>query len=231
MGRCQEAQGRPRVKGKLIPSSMKVEILIPHREFPGRLTREGWVSWDWEPGQDIPAGAGIILVPNTVLISGEQRMIVDPGPFYVGRLPAIALAWRNLSPMDIDLVINTHLHTDHAGGNSIFKGKKLVFHEAEYSGHPRKWIDYVSDGMALNLMKEKEITLSEDIKLIHTPGHTPGSISVLVETEEGRVLITGDAGEKETGALVSEYSPRLLIPGHEDPLVLTSNKEPGTNNY
>jgi len=197
---------------------MKVEILVPHREFPGRLTREGWVSWDWEPGQDIPAGAGVILVPNMVLISGEQRIVVDPGPFYVGRLPAIALGWRGLSTRDIDLVINTHLHTDHAGGNSIFKGKRLIFHEAEYSHHPRAWIDYVSDGMAVSLMKGDDMVLSDGVKLLHTPGHTPGSISVLVETEGGRVLITGDAGEKEISPLVSEYSPRLVIPGHGDPV-------------
>jgi len=197
---------------------MKVEILVPHREFPGRLTREGWVSWDWEPGQDIPAGAGVILVPNMVLISGEQRIVVDPGPFYVGRLPAIVLAWRGLSPMDVDLVVNTHLHTDHAGGNSIFRGKRLVFHEAEYSHHPRAWIDYISDGMAVSLMKGDDMVLSDGVKLLHTPGHTPGSISVLVETEGGRVLITGDAEEKEISPLVSEYSPRLVIPGHEDPV-------------
>ncbi len=196
---------------------MKVEVLVPHKEFPARLSPEGWVPWDWEPGQPLPAGAGVILVPNMVLISGEQRIVVDPGPFYVGRLPAIALSWRGLSTKDIDVVIDTHLHTDHAGGNSIFRGKKLIFHEAEYSCHPRAWIDYIADGMVLSLMKDEELDLAEGIRLLHTPGHTPGSISVLVEAEEGRVLITGDAEEKEIMALVSEYSPRLVIPGHGDP--------------
>mgnify|MGYP001134315819 CR=1 FL=1 len=200
------------------PANSAVEVLVPHREFSARLTREGWVRWDWSPGQKIPAGAGIFLVPNTILILGEKKIIVDPGPFYMGRLPAIALSWRGLSPNDIDMVINTHLHTDHAGGNGIFKGKTLIFHEAEYSHHPRAWIDYICDGMALSLMKGKEMDLGDGIKLLHTPGHTPGSISVLVETAEARVLITGDAGEKETGAIVSEYSPDLLIPGHGDPI-------------
>ncbi|MGC8893469.1 MAG: MBL fold metallo-hydrolase [candidate division WOR-3 bacterium] len=200
------------------PPLPAVDILVPHKEFPARLTREGWAEWDWEPGQELPAGAGVILVPNMVLISREQKIVVDPGPFYVGRLPAIALSWRGLSTRDIDLVIDTHLHTDHAGGNAIFKGKKLIFHEAEYSCHPRTWIDYISDGMAVSPMKGEDMALSDGVRLLHTPGHTPGSISVLVETEEGRVLITGDAGERETEALISEYLPRLLIPGHGDPV-------------
>lgn len=203
---------------------MKLEVLVPHREFPAMLTREGWVQWDWEPGQDIPAGAGVILVPNMVLIQGEQRIVVDPGPFYVGRLPAIALSWRGLSTRDIDLVIDTHLHTDHAGGNAIFRGKRLIFHEGEYSCHPRAWIDYVCDGMNVILMREDEMPLSEGIKLLHTPGHTPGSISVLVETGKGRVLITGDAGEGETKSLIEKFSPSLVIPGHEDPRVPDNNR-------
>ena len=200
------------------PSKPAVEILVPHREFSARLTREGWVRWEWAPGQELPAGAGVILVPNTVLISGEQRIIVDPGPFYLGRLPAIALGWRGLSTRDINTVINTHLHTDHAGGNAIFKGKKLIFHEAEYSCHPRSWIDYVSDGMAVSLMRGEEMEVLDGVKLLHAPGHTPGSIAVLVETEEGRVLITGDAREGDLETIISEYSPHLLIPGHWDPV-------------
>ncbi|MEO0181216.1 MAG: MBL fold metallo-hydrolase [candidate division WOR-3 bacterium] len=194
-----------------------LEILIPHKEFLARLTREGWIPWEWEPGQDLPAGAGLILIPNTVLVLAGKKIIIDPGPFYVGRLPAVALSFRGLSPRDIDVVINTHLHTDHAGANLIFRGKRLLFHEAELSCHPRTWIDYVSDGMTVKLMKGEALDLADGIRLFHTPGHTHGSISVLVETEKGRVLITGDAGERETEALISEYSPSLIIPGHKDP--------------
>jgi len=70
---------------------------------------------------------------NTVLIESEKRIIVDPGARELGSWGVLELRLKELglTPRDVDIVVNTHLHGDHAGGNFIFRGKKLIVHEEE----------------------------------------------------------------------------------------------------
>lgn len=70
---------------------------------------------------------------NTVLIESGKRIIVDPGVREVGSWGVLEsrLKELGLTPSDIDIVVNTHLHGDHAGSNFIFRGKKLIVHEKE----------------------------------------------------------------------------------------------------
>jgi len=104
-----------------------------------------------------------------------------------------------LKPADVDLVINTHLHFDHAGCNKTFKNAKFVVQEKELqhawvpcppvaSGYHRP--DF--DGLNFELV-DGDVEVAGGIKLVSTPGHTPGHSSVLVETEVGTVAIAGDA--------------------------------------
>lgn len=70
---------------------------------------------------------------NTVLVESSKRIIVDPGAGEVGAWGVLEsrLKELGLTPYAIDIVVNTHLHGDHAGSNFIFRGKKLIIHENE----------------------------------------------------------------------------------------------------
>ena len=77
-------------------------------------------------------------------------------------------------------VINTHYHSDHAGDNDSFKtifGAKIIAHKIS----PIKKDIGVEDNDLITVGKIS-------IKVIHTPGHTPDSICLLVDTK----LLTGD---------------------------------------
>lgn len=90
--------------------------------------------------------------------------------------------------LKIRLIINTHSHFDHTDGNRELKeksGAKIAIHkdEAKYLRHfspPPADIE-VKDGNIIEIGKEK-------ISVIHTPGHSPGSICLYFENK----LITGD---------------------------------------
>lgn len=81
----------------------------------------------------------------------------------------------------LKFIINTHGHSDHTAGNQELKslfGGKLV-------GHESTWIP-----VDLKVLDNAELTLgSIKIKIIHTPGHTPDSICLLINNQK---LLTGD---------------------------------------
>ncbi len=107
-----------------------------------------------------------------------------------------ALATVNLTPESIDVVINTHLHDDHCGNNMLFSRARFYAHRDEISfcrnPHPidHRYDDYFIEGISFTeLQGDREIF--PDLKILHMPGHTPGTLSVVVKTGEGEVIITG----------------------------------------
>ncbi|HET8769317.1 MAG TPA: N-acyl homoserine lactonase family protein, partial [Pedococcus sp.] len=133
----------------------------------------------------------------------EGRVLVDTGMTELH--PAVADMDPRVMPLDeqdgfdvgsIDLVVNTHLHYDHCGGNRLFAGVPIHVQrrELEDALGPedytiREWVDapgveYVPVDGALELLP--------GIRLLPAPGHTPGSQVVLVDTADGLVVIAGD---------------------------------------
>ena len=98
--------------------------------------------------------------------------------------------------MDVNLIVNSHLHFDHCGNNQLFPNAEIFVQSDELSiartsGYTvRKWFDY--EGARLNSVSG-DMEISAGIRLIQSPGHTPGHQSVLVETVEGKVLIAAQA--------------------------------------
>lgn len=112
---------------------------------------------------------------------------------------------------DIDFVINTHLHFDHCGGNTIEKDGKYVpsFPKAMYVVQKKEWHEathpnertkasYLKEnflpieqaGQLMLVDGEKEIT--PGIKVIVTNGHTQGHQSVLIESDGKKAIYLGD---------------------------------------
>lgn len=86
------------------------------------------------------------------------------------------------SPEKINVVINTHLHSDHCGCNDIFVNAKKYAHPLQTNKEEYRDIRSI---YSLNL---------EKISIIDTPGHVPGHISVVFKNEIGiNIVIAGDA--------------------------------------
>ena len=94
-------------------------------------------------------------------------------------------------PRDVACVINTHLHFDHCGGNRLFPGVPIHVQRLELQEphDPHEWVDFPG---ATYVEHDGEAEVLPGIRLLPTPGHTPGHQSVLVDTPDGLVVIGGD---------------------------------------
>ena len=159
------------------------------------------------------------------LLKGDRIALVDTGVEHTpGEVIQPALAEMGLALADIDLILNTHAHLDHAGGNgemkklskaSIYLHRDDLFMadsvqaQVEFMTAPLIALDFPAEAI-----KERadhticntgqavgaDVLLSEDdtvdlgkgivLRVVHNPGHTPGSISYFWESEG--ILLAGD---------------------------------------
>jgi glyoxylase-like metal-dependent hydrolase (beta-lactamase superfamily II) len=154
-----------------------------------------------------------------LLQNGQDNILVDCGvseDYFVdgkafGGFPAEggssyvieALAKHELKPGDIDTVLYTHLHNDHAGTCELFPDARHIFQKDEWSNllNPlptqklRK--DYDS-GVIPKLEKlctyhiEGDFEIQPGISVYKTPGHTLGHQIITVDTQKGRMVLLGD---------------------------------------
>lgn len=118
---------------------------------------------------------------------------------------------RALAPADIDYVINTHLHFDHAGGDTEYAGNKIVpaFPKARYVIQKDEWEDanhphernaasYLEENFApLGSAKVLELISGEHelepgLSVIRTGGHCRGHQCVLIKSEGQTAIFLGD---------------------------------------
>ncbi|MBN1628126.1 MAG: N-acyl homoserine lactonase family protein [Thermoleophilia bacterium] len=103
----------------------------------------------------------------------------------------------DLAPEEVKLVVNTHLHIDHCGGNCFVPNARFVAQrsELEYALDPlpahRPAYDVDLSSMNLDLL-DGDAEITDGIRVIVTPGHSPGSQAVLVDTEGGLFVLAGD---------------------------------------
>ena len=133
----------------------------------------------------------------------DARVLVDTGMTQLH--PAVADMDPRLIPpsaqadfdlASIDVVINTHLHFDHCGGNHLFTGKPIYVQRQELDDARseddytiREWVEapgvqYVPVDGALELLP--------GLRVVPAPGHTRGSQVVVVETGGRPAVIGGD---------------------------------------
>jgi N-acyl homoserine lactone hydrolase len=150
---------------------------------------------------------GAVLVDTGV--GGPDRLLSDWR--VVNRSVADALGELDMTPDDIGLVINTHLHFDHCGQNAVFKQAAFYVQRAEVSRAQLEsrelydWFDFMNARFEL---LDGDTEVLPGLSVITTPGHTVGHQSVVVQAADGtsHVLI-GDAA----------YTPRLYLgPADED---------------
>lgn len=152
----------------------------------------------------------------------KQAIIIDPGADYL-RIEKI-LNTKGLKPA---FIINTHGHIDHIGADNEFS-LAIYIHRDDVillSDPKLNLSQFFSSSFAVNsrinaIEDNQEIHLGNHIclKVIHTPGHTPGSISLLLVHPENKILFSGDT-------LFYESIGRTDFPGASYGLIIESIKK------
>lgn len=133
----------------------------------------------------------------------DGRVLVDTG--LTATHPAIAdmdprpMAWQPhlLDLASVDIVVNTHLHFDHCGGNHLVPGRPIHVQRRELED-ARSMVDYTipewvdAPGVEYRPV-DGELELLPGVRLLPTPGHTRGSQVVVVQTDARPVVIAGDS--------------------------------------
>jgi N-acyl homoserine lactone hydrolase len=121
--------------------------------------------------------AGAILVDTGV---GWPTELVDEWRV-VNRHAADALAEHDLSPADVRIVINSHLHFDHCGQNAVFKHAPFYIQRSELARARKEehttseWFDFA--GARFELL-DGDAQIADGVRVVATPGHTVGHQSV-----------------------------------------------------
>lgn len=121
------------------------------------------------------------------------------------RRPGEALRELSVDPASVEMVINTHLHWDHAYGNGDFPNARFVVQrrELQYATAPdpdqEVYYENRLDGLPFFLhwyqrydLLDGDLELEPGLRVITLPGHTPGLQGVVVETATRRYVLPAD---------------------------------------
>jgi len=183
-------------------------------------------------------------IDSNIYVIGDT--VIDAGTgFNFTRLRTL-LKTIGKSLDSIKLVINTHCHFDHIGGNGYFTEACLAAHEEaapviEKGDEKASYADFFNGHLHPHKVdtKLKEGDVINGLKVIHTPGHTPGSMCLL--DEKNSILFSGDTifsdgigrtdmpgGDDEALAKSVESLSGLkfgkLLPGHGEPVLENASK-------
>jgi N-acyl homoserine lactone hydrolase len=190
-------------------------VILGHYTMPGDSSL---------PGQKIVVAAYVIRHQDGLVLFdtgiGEGHEEAERRYQPTVRIPLRdALVSVSADLHQVRAIVNCHFHLDHCGGNPLFPGKPIfaqrIEHEAANS------LDYtvpeIVDFEGVNLeLHEGEADVAPGLRIIPTPGHTPGHQSLIVETIEGRVLIAGQATNDASEFARAELAWRIRQGGAEE---------------
>jgi glyoxylase-like metal-dependent hydrolase (beta-lactamase superfamily II) len=160
----------------------------------------------------ITIGGQLIIVDPGV--GNRERRVAVPGwnnlhTDFLGRLRSIGVA-----PEEIDFVVNTHLHFDHVGWHTqlvdgawqpTFRSSRYVISAGEFGYWHSQPANQIADQHAgfsdsvlpvyeaglVDLVADDHV-VTEGVRLLPTPGHTPHHVSMMIESRGHSAVITGD---------------------------------------
>jgi glyoxylase-like metal-dependent hydrolase (beta-lactamase superfamily II) len=217
----------------VIDLSIEVDILL--QGFPGRTNR------------------GTLGFCNITLIKSDRLILYDTGHFS-DRLNLINEFKKRTIPLEkVDTIVLSHLHYDHCLNIDLFKNAEIILDkkELEYalSNEPEKVGDYYIPKYLIPIIKERkfinaeeELEIANKVYVLKTPGHTPGSISLLIDNGKRKIAIVGDAiknawefikgkpeqvygkieDAKESIKKIKELNA-IIIPGHDAHFIFEKN--------
>lgn len=166
----------------------------------------------------------------------REAVLIDPSSDFE-KINAVISRYN----FKVTKIINTHGHFDHIGGNRYFTkktGAKLMIHEEDYyflSKNVNRLYAFIKGGrfvsQEVRLLKDGDIiTVGQgEIRVIHTPGHSPGSICLYYDGNlfTGDTLFTEGAGRTDfsggcsdlilksiKGRILSLPDDTVIWPGH-----------------
>jgi len=161
----------------------------------------------FEAYADMLNGDGAIeMICGAAVIQGNGRtVLVDtgngPDGALFGELQAAAV-----SPSEVDIVVFTHLHGDHTGWNIDRESGRALFPNARYWVPRADWEHYGAEGgdnweamlaplerLEIVDLFDGETGITSSLKLVPTPGHTPGHSSIEIRSEGEHAFVLGDA--------------------------------------
>jgi glyoxylase-like metal-dependent hydrolase (beta-lactamase superfamily II) len=228
-----------------------VEILLPAQRFifalengraepvPVPTSAEGFKAY--KRLQSEGKVAGMIAIPNACLIRAGENYVVDPGVMMQGAPVTGTLRKRGIEPQTTKVIL-THTHFDHVQALIEFVQREVYVHKIELEAPYTAIEKGVLDMVRTIELDGEEGEIEEGVRWILTPGHSPGLISLLVDTDDGLVVIASDCvgplpeyfdkmdlpedfGPERDELLrqwqrIRDLDPHTVIPGHNPPVVL-----------
>jgi hydroxyacylglutathione hydrolase len=182
--------------------------------------------------------------------TSKEAVVIDPG----GDLPVIRRAIERAGGKVV-AIVHTHTHIDHVGataGLQALTGAPARIHEADRFLYDMLPVQAALLGLPLPETCELAGDLADgvtiaagafEVAVLHTPGHTPGSVSFLLKSGEGAVAFTGDTLFRrgvgrtdlwggDSAALSRSLRGRLctldettrVVPGHGPPTTIGEEK-------
>lgn len=146
------------------------------------------------PTGPLGCNCSIVMDPNS-----KRAIVVDPG----GNLETICARLASLEAQ-VEAIVHTHTHIDHAGataGVQTTTGARACIHEADRFLYDLLPVQAAMLGLPLPPVTDMEGSLRDgdsihagdlELCILHTPGHTPGSVTFVVSAGGGTRVFTGD---------------------------------------
>jgi glyoxylase-like metal-dependent hydrolase (beta-lactamase superfamily II) len=161
-----------------------------------------------------------LTIANAYLVKGERPILIDTGGSGKANNIVKALATHGVRVEDLALILHTHGHGDHVGSTAALKRLHPIpaaMHPADVemakSGHNKPFhtsrltarliapfVDRPFEGITPEVMLDSQFDLTSygvPGEVIHTPGHTPGSVSIIFNDGQaivGDVMMGGHLG-------------------------------------
>jgi len=213
--------------------------MLPVSDGWFHMTREFFLGADWSGHEELFDHDGRLDLPIGcfVIRTGDATVLVDAGVGPTNRVPQMltggqlpaALAAAGVRREDVDVVVCTHLHLDHAGwlvqdGEPFFPNATVRFGAGDWE----RWVDGAREGdhvresmlrldarQRLEAIDDDGVQLAPGVTTRAAPGHTHGHQVIVVSSGDERALLLGDSItcplqlEHEDWGAVSDMDPAL----------------------
>ena len=218
--------------------------LLPISDGEAHMAPGWYVGLDFERHAELLADDGTMHIPiGCYVVRTDDRVLLldaglgprSTGWAFGGALPG-ELARIGISPGDIDTVVCTHLHVDHAGW--LVANDEPFFPNATVRFGAGDWQQFVEDADAMHaetaagmkLLRDLDrldaidgdmVALAPGVTARHTPGHTLGSYSLVLSSGDARAVLLGDAIE----CPLQVEEPDFYIISDVDPALAATTRE------
>src|ERR1700761_7328239 len=194
----------------------------------------------------LPAEADKFLfgISTVALVrSADELIMFDTGPYAYRPILQGRLRRAGIDPAAVTKVVLSHLHWDNAANADLFANANVMVHRRELdatdriSGRDAAIPEYT--GRAMRRLRLQpvtgEIEIAPGVRILELPGHTPGSIGLMV----GKSLLAGDAVGSAREAVTGKLAPwagssqdaaaslaralaasEIIYPGHDRPFMV-----------